>query len=43
MKKLVFLFFNSKNVDDDEVAFFEMVDDITAVSSDEEDSNFEYY
>lgn len=47
MQELVFLFFNSKNIDIDEVAFYDQIDDMAAVSSEEEDTNedsdFEYY
>ncbi|ETI56822.1 hypothetical protein F443_00784 [Phytophthora nicotianae P1569] len=47
VEKLVFLFFNSKNFDGDDMAFYDMLEDMAANSSDEENSNkdsdYEYY
>ncbi|RAW38305.1 hypothetical protein PC110_g5494 [Phytophthora cactorum] len=47
VEKLVFLFFNAKNFDNEDMAFYEMTDDLADASVDEdssnEDSDFEYY
>ncbi|ETK96602.1 hypothetical protein L915_00728 [Phytophthora nicotianae] len=47
VENLVFLFFNAKNFDDDDMAFYDMLEDMAANSSDEENSNedsdCEYY
>ncbi|KAG3074020.1 hypothetical protein PI124_g14089 [Phytophthora idaei] len=47
VEKLVFLFFNAKNFDNEDMAFYEMTDDLADASVDEdssnEDSDFEYF
>ncbi|KAG2762133.1 hypothetical protein PC129_g936 [Phytophthora cactorum] len=46
VEKLVFLFFNAKNFDNEDMPFYEMIDDLADASDDEdssnEDSDFEY-
>ncbi|KAG3027974.1 hypothetical protein PC120_g5128 [Phytophthora cactorum] len=47
VEKLVFLLFNAKNFDNEDMAFYEMIDVLADASEDEdssnEDSDFEYY
>ncbi|KAE9042098.1 hypothetical protein PR002_g4099 [Phytophthora rubi] len=47
VEKQVFLFFNAKNFDSDDLAFYDMTEDLEANISEEEDNNedsdYEYY
>ncbi|KAE9360174.1 hypothetical protein PR003_g384 [Phytophthora rubi] len=47
VEKLVFIFFNAKNMDTDEITAFDDFEDLAELSSDDEDKNqdrvFEYY